>query len=401
MRKSDAFLVWIGCAALACGHELDGLEDGHPGRAEQHNKNATLTLHIPDNCQAACTISVSGVAYQYTAGVAYFANDVSIGTSMNWWRDYDITLPATLQGSLLITAQVLDTDGTILQSATSQERLGQGDVTAEIGNNEDSRTTVSLSTQDACVNPCELAANVSGDAYEVAFYADGFLLGKARQSDDFSISYRFSNLGSRQISAHALDEFGNVLGTDTAVIQVDNGRPNGSTGRPEVPFFYQYDNALHPGSSCQNTSVAMVLAYIGWTGAPDDLTASYGKNYAQSPAGLADLFNIYARRMGAPERLTPITNGTIAGLKSELDAGYPVIIHGYFTGPGHVLVVLGYDANGYYVNDPAGVWNQRFKGGYGYNRGGQDVYYSKSAFETAIATSNGYRQLPLWYHSLR
>ena len=61
-----------------------------------------------------------------------------------------------------------------------------------------------------------------------------------------------------------------------------------------VPYFFQYANLLHPGSSCQNTSVAMVLAYIGWDGIPDDITSSWGKDYAQSPHNLSDMFNTIA-----------------------------------------------------------------------------------------------------------
>ena len=36
----------------------------------------------------------------------------------------------------------------------------------------------------------------------------------------------------------------------------------------------------------------MVLAYLGWNGEPDDITRRFGKD-AQSPAGLAEVFNAY------------------------------------------------------------------------------------------------------------
>ena len=100
-------------------------------------------------------------------------------------------------------------------------------------------------------------------------------------------------------------------------------------------------------------------------------------------------------------RVEPTTNGSITDLKKELDRGHPVIVHGYFTSYGHVLVILGYDAEGYYVHDPAGLWSESFKGGYPGSQLGKQVYYKKSSFEQAIATSNGYNTLPLWYHTLR
>ena len=122
---------------------------------------------------------------------------------------------------------------------------------------------------------------------------------------------------------------------------------------------------------------------------------------AQEPAGLARLFNVYGQNMGASMRLLPNTNGSTSGLKSELDRGHPVIVHGYFTRSGHVLVVLGYDDNGYYVHDPAGAWSQVFKGGYSSGGSRRSTYYSRGAFEAAVVTSDDYNRLPLWYHSLR
>ena len=145
----------------------------------------------------------------------------------------------------------------------------------------------------------------------------------------------------------------------------------------------------------------MVLGYLGWGGTPDQITSRYGKDWAQSPAGLAALFNTYADREGLSMKIDPVTSGSISGLRAELDRGHPVIIHGYFTSYGHVLVVLGYDASGYYVHDPAGRWSEYFKGGYSGGGSGRKAYYSRAAFEAAVGTSNGYSSLPLWYHALR
>ncbi len=174
-------------------------------------------------------------------------------------------------------------------------------------------------------------------------------------------------------------------------------------GSVAVPYFYQYANQLSPAASCQNTSIAMVLKHLGWSGTPDTITAAWGKNIAQSPAGLAKVFNHYAEQMGISQRLQPHTQGTLAGLQSLLKAGKPVIIHGYFTGYGHVMVTTGYDGASYTVNDPAGKWAQSFKGGYPYGWSptvGQAIHYSAAAFESAVATSNGSAALPLWYHEL-
>ena len=87
----------------------------------------------------------------------------------------------------------------------------------------------------------------------------------------------------------------------------------------------------------------------------------------------------------------------------SLAQGKPVIIHGYFTGFGHVLVVTGYKNGQYIVNDPAGKWNQSFKGGYPYGGGstvGKGVSYGAAAFEQAVATLNGSGFAPMWYHEI-
>lgn len=171
----------------------------------------------------------------------------------------------------------------------------------------------------------------------------------------------------------------------------------------EVPYFDQYENSLHPGSSCQNTSVAMVLAHFGWTGQPDDITREWGKDYAQSPSGLANLFNEMAGRSGINKALTPITNGSIEDFRTLLRQGKPTIVHGYFTSYGHVLVALDFDGTHYTVNDPAGCWSETFKGGYGWcptGKTGRSIRYPKQVFESAINTSDGWSYLPLWFHRL-
>lgn len=172
---------------------------------------------------------------------------------------------------------------------------------------------------------------------------------------------------------------------------------------PNVPYFYQYANARFKSSSCQNTSVAMVLKWLGWSGTPDVLNDRFGKDLAQSPEGLAQVFNAVASEMGIATRIVPHRNGTIEGLRALLAAGKPTIVHGYMTGYGHVLVTTGYTGGEYVVNDPAGRWAQAWKGGYPYAYSasvGNGIRYGRTAFEQAIATSNGSSYLPLWYHEL-
>jgi len=203
-------------------------------------------------------------------------------------------------------------------------------------------------------------------------------------------------------SAYAADFYCEAFAFDGGDCTQKPAAPSAG-GVPDVPYFYQNSNSLSPGSSCQNTSLAMLLAWYGWGGNPDTITSAWGKDYAQSPSGLAAVFNTYAQSMGIPQRLVAHTNGTISGMKSLLAKGLPVIVHGYFTGYGHIMVTLAYGNGSYIVNDPAGEWSQSFKGGYPYGWNstiGDHISYGASAFEKAIATWDGYAAAPLWYHEI-
>ena len=172
----------------------------------------------------------------------------------------------------------------------------------------------------------------------------------------------------------------------------------------EVPYFFQYLNRLNPGQSCQNTSIAMVLSYLGWEGVPDDITREWGKDFAQEPGNLRYLFNTLATEHFLGGALSTTTVGTLDQFRRTIDSGAIVIVHGYFTSYGHVLVVTGRTEDGdYIVNDPAGRWSEVFRGGYlpsGVNTG-HGIVYDMDQFEAAVSTSDGAGFLPLWFHVLR
>jgi hypothetical protein len=266
-----------------------------------------------------------------------------------------------------------------------------------------------------------LKAIVGGDVRSVRYSADGWLIGgSADFANDFALRHTFSGTGRRVLLVEGLDDAGQIIARAERPIVVvaegndgvdDGGDDGGDDGVDDdtplaLPYFYQYANRRHPGASCQNTSIAMVLGAFGWRGVPDDITARHGKDRAQSPAGLAAVFNEEAARAGIAARLSPRTNGTIAQLRALLAAGTPVIIHGYFTGFGHVLVARAFDRDSYVVHDPAGTWNQRFGGGYhnGWEPvAGRSIRYPRAAFERAVASFDG-RSIAdgtLWFHEVR
>tara|TARA_B100000212_G_scaffold312262_1_gene264462 strand:- start:847 stop:1665 length:819 start_codon:yes stop_codon:yes gene_type:complete len=165
----------------------------------------------------------------------------------------------------------------------------------------------------------------------------------------------------------------------------------------DVPYYNQYNNINYPSSTCQNTSIAMVLSYFESNIIPDSIFYKWGKDYAQSPYGLNAVYTSYSSK----SKISTYTSASPEDLISALNSGYIAIVHGYFTSYGHVIVVRGYDGENYYVNDPAGKWPECFKCGYSNASFNGVTSYSKNSFESAVFTSDGYSYLPGWIHLIK
>ncbi|MCA2959273.1 MAG: C39 family peptidase [Silvanigrellales bacterium] len=122
-----------------------------------------------------------------------------------------------------------------------------------------------------------------------------------------------------------------------------------------VRYFYQYDNANEPGGTCGLTSVAMVLSAFGHSATPDELYSRFGKSKAQEPSGVASILQSYGLRADATKL------GSRATLKEHLASGLPAIVHGDWTGSGHIVVFKAVNEKGWLANDPAGNWEQCYK----------------------------------------
>ncbi len=159
---------------------------------------------------------------------------------------------------------------------------------------------------------------------------------------------------------------------------------------PNVPYWYQYNNQNNPGGTCQITAMASVLEAYGATGiTPDKIYNRHNYNDAKEPYGWANMFNSEAALYGLSVRANGTKYGSPASMRSNIDAYKPVVVFGYFTSGGHIITTLGYNNSEYICHDPAGVWNEVYKGGgyTGYNStGGKYVSYSRSNYEYAVGT---------------
>jgi peptidase C39-like protein len=166
----------------------------------------------------------------------------------------------------------------------------------------------------------------------------------------------------------------------------------------QIPYLSQTDNEINPTGACNVTSVAMCLQYLKAPRHP-----KYAQRYAQfedelyqfcednrlnrhSPAGLVALSESY----GIIDNFTD--KGSISAAKNALALGKPCIVHGYFTTFGHIIVLCGYDAEGFIVHDPWGTLNSadRYT-----NKPGRFAHYPYPQF-TRLAMPDSY----LWLHVL-
>ena len=194
---------------------------------------------------------------------------------------------------------------------------------------------------------------------------------KVDPGSSYDFVYTFNSVGTRMITFEGRNSTTGKTITITRKIHVvtpsNNGSNNSSpsnsvsvspgnasnTGQINltVPYFYQGNNRYNPGSSCGATSTAMLINYnyAGKT-TPDILQVNYGKAKMQTPEGITDVL----RKQGLYAKYS--RTGTRAQIKKHLDAGRAVIVHGFWTGAGHIAVLRGYDKKNWYANDPAGDW---------------------------------------------
>lgn len=166
-------------------------------------------------------------------------------------------------------------------------------------------------------------------------------------------------------------EHAEVIENNTVVFP----KPKPKMVRLNVPYKSQLDNWFNPTGSCNVTSVAMCLEYLGAkrrtsTGQFEDELYQYALNRGYSRHNPYDLAAII-REYQCQDKF--VENGTIEDIQDWLAEGKPVIIHGYFTAFGHIVVVVGYDDEGFFVHDPYGEW---FASGYRTDLSGAYLHYS-------------------------
>jgi hypothetical protein len=163
-----------------------------------------------------------------------------------------------------------------------------------------------------------------------------------------------------------------------------------------IPYKSQLDNWLNPTGACNVTCFAMVMSYFKirrWdTGQFEDELYDYMEQTGLSRHDPYDLIQM-AQEYGLASDFTP--RGSLFDARKAIAEGKPCIVHGYFTTFGHIIVLRGYDDNGFYVNDPYGEWTAD-----GYRKGvnGANLYYSNNLIQAKCSPEGSDY---MWLHRLR
>jgi uncharacterized protein YvpB len=161
-----------------------------------------------------------------------------------------------------------------------------------------------------------------------------------------------------------------------------------------VHWHWQLDNSYEPNGTCNVTSVAMCLEYFGIKSQDpnqqlEDELYLYcqDKGYDRhSPEDLARLVQDYGCQDDFQYK------AKWQDVKTWLSKGYPAIVHGYFTGSGHIIAIIGFNDQGFIVNDPYGEW---FESGYDTNANGGGLIYSYEMMERLCGPDSDGQ---LWIH---
>jgi uncharacterized protein YvpB len=134
---------------------------------------------------------------------------------------------------------------------------------------------------------------------------------------------------------------------------------NGDEVKLGMPYLSQLDNIYHPSGSCNATSIAMALMFLG-VQKKNASEKDLGNEIFAQMEGLGHL-----GIPGAPPVMIEMVqrygkkddfdgNASDDAIKKWLSDGKPIVIHGDFTGPGHIVAVSGFNSQGFLVHDPWG-----------------------------------------------
>ncbi|MCC3588477.1 C39 family peptidase [Microcoleus sp. PH2017_30_WIL_O_A] len=158
-----------------------------------------------------------------------------------------------------------------------------------------------------------------------------------------------------------LQNFGNTGYVFPSFVQFKRGDkifdPVPNNVELNVPYFSQRDNPRFDWSTCNVTAIAMVLYYYGvrskYGGQLEDELLQWCFDYAGQ--GSQTDHNVLSALIKAYGFKTSFSaTRKWADVRSELLNRRPIVLAGDFTAAGHIITLIGYNSEGYIVQDPWG-----------------------------------------------
>lgn len=172
-------------------------------------------------------------------------------------------------------------------------------------------------------------------------------------------SFSFDNNHVKFVLSEAVNGTNTWFAFQSHVQLLENGKPISlNKVQLNVPYKSQVDNAKNPFGSCNCTSMAMGLAFYGVKPKnPNKQLEDELQEWLEArgldrhePGAMKAVYEAYGGKD------TFKTNATEQEVKQWLAQGNPCVTHGYFTGSGHIVCLIGYNEKGFIVHDPYGEW---------------------------------------------
>lgn len=166
------------------------------------------------------------------------------------------------------------------------------------------------------------------------------------------------------------------------------------------PYKSQLNNELNPFGSCNVTSLAMCLKWLGIVGdgSYEQLEDQLYQRCLDNGWSRHDPYGLKAVAESYPNIKDDLkTNATFTDIKQALTSNNPVILHGYFTMFGHIIVAKGFNDFGLIVNDPYGEW---FEWGYDTSVSGEGLNYSWGMIARKCSPESVGNPQHIWMHRI-
>lgn len=371
------------------GTSLDIWDDLEQVNWNYGEVSETVTVSSVDVFSVGVTETISGTASSGVDYVKVYLDQYEIAneTVSNGTYSFDIAFNTAGQNRNLV-AKGYNSGNVQVAEASKYVDVVEG---------ASEEVTISVPAEITVGQSAHFSGTATAGISHVIISVDGWeIANEPVTNGTYQFDYTFNGAGQdRHLVANAFNSNGESLAQDDAYIDVNED----AQYIAGVPYFYQYNNSINPGGSCQNTSMAMVLKYYGASSeTPDEISGYYGTSQGQTVSGWQTVFNSEAAYFGLNVRDAGTETGSVSQVRQLLAEGKPVVVHGYFTSYGHVITLVGFDGTYYYAHDPAGKWSEVY--GYGGYSGtnqteGKYVMYHKDNVDAAMAPDGN-----VWMHEI-